>query len=61
MRTFILFEVVYIVMTNIKGRRRKIIEREKSKNAVKRVDRIKFLVSLRSKTKKKTFRATMKV
>lgn len=48
-------------MTNIKGRRRKVIERESGKNAVKRVDRIAFLKAQRTDKKNKTFKATMKV
>jgi hypothetical protein len=48
-------------MTNIKGRRRKVILRESGKNAVKRVDRITFLKSQRIDKKSKTFKATLKV
>jgi hypothetical protein len=48
-------------MTNIKGRRLKVQEREQGQNAHKRVDRIRFLKGLRSKTKKATAKAMMKV
>jgi len=48
-------------MANIKGRRLKVQEREQGKNAHKRVNRIRYLKGLRSKTKKSTIKAMMKV
>lgn len=48
-------------MTNRPGGRLKVILREGGKNAMKRVDRIQYLKSLRSKTKKATARAKVKV
>ena len=49
-------------MTNIKGRRMKTIYRDtRQKKAEQRAERIEYLKSLRSDTKKKTQRACLKV